>query len=73
MNKLPFLDRLTIPAIAAPMLRVSGYELVSAACEAGVVGAFPTANCASLDEPLPTTPGARRFAPTSSCAATRRA
>jgi len=50
MNKLPFLDRLTIPAIAAPMLRVSGYELVSAACEAGVVGAFPTANCASLDE-----------------------
>jgi nitronate monooxygenase len=50
MSQLPFLDRLTIPAIAAPMLRVSGYELVSAACEAGVVGAFPTANCASLDE-----------------------
>jgi nitronate monooxygenase len=50
MQKLPFLDRLTIPAIAAPMLRISGYDLVTAACEAGVVGAFPTANCASLDE-----------------------
>lgn len=32
------------------MLRVSGIELVSAACQAGVIGAFPTANCASLDE-----------------------
>lgn len=47
---LPFLDRLTLPLIAAPMLRVSGIELVSAACRAGVIGAFPTANCASLDE-----------------------
>ncbi|MCP5198870.1 MAG: nitronate monooxygenase [Gammaproteobacteria bacterium] len=27
------------------MLRVSGLELVSAACAAGVIGAFPTANC----------------------------
>lgn len=47
---LPFLDRLALPLIAAPMLRVSGIELVSAACRAGVIGAFPTANCASLDE-----------------------
>jgi len=47
---LPFLDRLAVPVIAAPMLRVSGIELVSAACRAGVIGAFPTANAASLDE-----------------------
>lgn len=32
------------------MLRVSGIELVSAACAAGVIGAFPTANCQSLVE-----------------------
>lgn len=50
MKRLPFMQRLAVPAISAPMLRVSGIELVSAACEAGVVGAFPTANCASLDE-----------------------
>ncbi|MBB4220360.1 NAD(P)H-dependent flavin oxidoreductase [Variovorax guangxiensis] len=47
---LPFLDRLALPLIAAPMLRVSGIELVSAACTAGVIGAFPTANCQTLDE-----------------------
>ena len=48
-QRLPFLDRLAVPAIAAPMLRVSGIELVSAACRAGVVGAFPTANAESLE------------------------
>lgn len=37
-------SRLRLPAIAAPMLRVSGVELVKAACQAGVIGAFPTAN-----------------------------
>lgn len=36
--------RLRLPVIAAPMLRVSGPELVVAACRAGVIGAFPTAN-----------------------------
>lgn len=50
MNRLPFIERLVVPVIAAPMLRVSGIELVSAACAAGVIGAFPTANCASVDE-----------------------
>jgi nitronate monooxygenase len=50
MNRLPFIERLVVPVIAAPMLRVSGIELVSAACAAGVIGAFPTANCASLEE-----------------------
>jgi nitronate monooxygenase len=46
-------DRLRLPLIAAPMLRVSGPELVSAACAAGVIGGFPTANArtpAELDE-----------------------
>ncbi len=34
--------RLRLPLIAAPMFLVSGVDLVSAACAAGVVGAFPT-------------------------------
>jgi nitronate monooxygenase len=37
--------RLRLPLIAAPMFRVSGPELVMAACRAGAIGAFPTANC----------------------------
>lgn len=32
------------------MLRISGPELVIAACRAGVIGVFPTANAHSLDE-----------------------
>lgn len=43
-------QRLRLPLIAAPMLRVSGPELVAAACCAGVIGAFPTANCRTADE-----------------------
>ena len=42
--------RLSLPLIAAPMFRVSGPDLVIAACRAGVIGAFPTANCRSLEE-----------------------
>lgn len=44
---------LRVPVIAAPMLGISGPELVAAACAAGVVGGFPTANArsgAELDE-----------------------
>lgn len=37
--------RLVLPLIAAPMFLVSGPALVTAACRAGVIGAFPTANC----------------------------
>ena len=37
--------RLRLPLIAAPMLHVSGPALVAAACRAGVIGAFPAANC----------------------------
>ncbi len=55
MSGLPegIASRLRIPAIVAPMLTVSGPELVAAACAAGVIGAFPTANAGSgaqLDE-----------------------
>ena len=42
--------RLRLPLIAAPMFRVSGVDLVVAACRGGVVGAFPTANCRSAEE-----------------------
>lgn len=45
--------RLRLPVITAPMFCVSGPDLVIAACQQGVVGAFPTANCrdvAELDE-----------------------
>lgn len=46
MSRLPeaIARRLTLPLIAAPMLRVSGPDLVIAACNAGVIGAFPTKN-----------------------------
>lgn len=37
-------NRLTLPAIAAPMTSVSGPELVIAACRNGVIGSFPTHN-----------------------------
>ena len=42
--------RLALPLIAAPMLRVSGPDLVAAACRAGVVGAFPTKNARTAAE-----------------------
>jgi nitronate monooxygenase len=43
-------SRLSLPLIAAPMLHVSGIELVSAACRAGAIGAFPAANPGSAEE-----------------------
>lgn len=42
-------SRLKLPLIAAPMLRVSGPDLVSAACRRGVIGAFPTVNARGAD------------------------
>ena len=39
-----------LPVFAAPMFLVSGPELVLAACRAGVIGSFPTANCRSTEE-----------------------
>lgn len=43
-------QRLRLPLIAAPMFQVSGPQLVIAACRAGVIGAFPTANCRTAEE-----------------------
>ncbi len=43
-------QRLRLPLIAAPMLRVSGPDLVTAACRQGVIGAFPTVNARSSAE-----------------------
>ena len=42
--------RLTLPLIAAPMLKASRPELVIAACKQGVIGAFPTANAGGPGE-----------------------
>lgn len=36
--------QLRLPAVAAPMTAVSGLELVTAACEAGIIGSFPVHN-----------------------------
>lgn len=41
---------LVVPVIAAPMTNVSGPELVTAACRAGVIGSFPTHNATSTAE-----------------------
>lgn len=45
-SRLPkrFQGRLRLPVISAPMLHISGPDLVVAACHAGIVGAFPTLN-----------------------------
>lgn len=43
-------QRLRVPLIAAPMLLVSGPDLVIAACRAGAIGSFPTKNCRTVDE-----------------------
>lgn len=42
--------RLRLPLVAAPMLRVSGVELVTACCNAGIVGSFPTVNARSVEQ-----------------------
>ena len=43
-SDMDFLDTLRIPLICAPMLRVSGRNLVLAACNSNIIGAFPTPN-----------------------------
>lgn len=42
-------QRLTLPAICAPMFLVSGPELVTEACKAGVVAALPRQNARSIE------------------------
>ena len=52
MSRLPasITQRLRVPLIAAPMLLVSGPDLVIAASRAGAIGSFPTKNCRTVDE-----------------------
>lgn len=51
MTRLPgnITKRLRLPLIAAPMLSVSGPDLVIAACQSGVIGAFPVANARTIE------------------------
>jgi len=51
MSRVPerIARRLTLPVISAPMLKVSGPDLVVAACRAGVMGAFPTKNARTAE------------------------
>ncbi|MEO1369731.1 MAG: nitronate monooxygenase, partial [Acidobacteriota bacterium] len=42
--RVPYADRLSLPAVAAPMFLISGPKLVTEACRAGVVGTFPALN-----------------------------
>lgn len=45
-----FMPNLSLPIIAAPMFRVSGPELVIAACRSGVIGSFPAINPRTAEE-----------------------
>jgi nitronate monooxygenase len=42
-------QKLTLPAVCAPMFLVSGPELVTAACKAGIIGALPRQNARTFD------------------------
>ncbi len=41
---------LSLPLICAPMSGVSGPDLVTAACLAGIAGSFPTRNCETIEK-----------------------
>jgi nitronate monooxygenase len=43
-------DRLTLPAVAAPMFLCSGVELAIAVCRAGLVGSLTRNHCRDLEE-----------------------
>lgn len=43
-QKTPFLDSLSLPAVAAPMFLISGPKLVIECCKNGIVGTFPALN-----------------------------
>jgi nitronate monooxygenase len=43
-------DRLTLPAVAAPMFLCSGVDLAAAACKAGVVGSLTRNHCRDIEE-----------------------
>ena len=44
MAKAPFIDSLSLPAVAAPMFLISGPQLVIECCKNGIVGTFPALN-----------------------------
>ena len=50
MTPQELLGALRLPVVAAPMFLVSGPELVVAAARAGILGAFPTQNCRTLEQ-----------------------
>ncbi|PIB38364.1 NAD(P)H-dependent flavin oxidoreductase [Maribacter sp. 4G9] len=43
-TKAPFIEKLSLPVIAAPMFLISGPKLVIACCKNGIVGTFPALN-----------------------------
>lgn len=43
-------DNTVLPLIAAPMFLVSGTDLVTAACKAGVIGSFPAPNARTIED-----------------------
>lgn len=49
LSKVPHLDTLRLPLLAAPMFIVSGPELVIAQCRAGVIGSFPALNARPME------------------------
>ena len=44
MPKAPFINDLSLPAVAAPMFLISGPKLVIECCKNGIVGTFPALN-----------------------------
>ncbi|RRQ50252.1 nitronate monooxygenase [Maribacter algicola] len=43
-TKAPFIEKLSLPVIAAPMFLISGPKLVIECCKNGIVGTFPALN-----------------------------
>lgn len=43
-------DRLVLPAVCAPMMMVTGPELVAAACNAGLIAGLPAHNARTIEE-----------------------
>ncbi|NDG45961.1 MAG: nitronate monooxygenase [Flavobacteriia bacterium] len=51
--KLPFKDKLQLPAVAAPMFLISGPRLVIECCKNGIVGTFPALNQRCVKHKVP--------------------
>ena len=46
----PIVSSMRLPVVAAPMFLVSGPDVVVAASAAGIMGAFPTPNCRTVEQ-----------------------